>query len=290
MNKGKPRRAGASKGATKRSTKRATNELTNRVTTGATNKSTDRATDGATIGITSESTNEAINGATEESTNEATAGTPMGIVVAVGGQKGGPGKSNAAICIATELQARGLRVALVDVDPQGTATTWADVAREVGAPVPTIRRMGVGMGDESELPALALAHDVTVIDCPAHLDRIQREAIILANTVIVVCGPNAPDVWSLGATLDVLAEARQLRPDLDVVMLLSRRRPSTVLGRQSRSVLESAGLELLDADLADRVTYPQAIGAGRGPTTFAPTSQAAREVRRLVTELLRRWK
>lgn len=270
MNKGKPRRVESTKGAAKKSTERAAKRSTNE----ATNEATERAT------------NEAAKGATDG----AITGAPMGIVVAVGGQKGGPGKSNAAICIATEVQARGFRVALVDVDPQGTATTWADVAREVGAPVPTIRRMGVGMGDESELPALALAHDVTVIDCPAHLDRIQREAIILANTVIVVCGPNAPDVWSLGATLDVLAEARQLRPDLDVVMLLSRRRPSTVLGRQSRSVLESAGLELLDADLADRVTYPQAIGAGRGPTTFAPTSQAAREVRRLVTELLRRWK
>jgi hypothetical protein len=46
-------------------------------------------------------------------------------------------------------------------------------------------------------------------------------------------------------------------------------------------------LPVLGAELARRVTYPEAIGAGLGPTTLAPSSEAAREVRRLATELER---
>jgi chromosome partitioning protein len=46
-------------------------------------------------------------------------------VVALVTQKGGTGKSSLAVALAVAAQERGLKVALLDTDPQGTATEWS---------------------------------------------------------------------------------------------------------------------------------------------------------------------
>ena len=52
------------------------------------------------------------------------------MIIALTGQKGGIGKSTTAVCLAAAAMQRGLRVLLVDADPQGTVRTWGDVAGE----------------------------------------------------------------------------------------------------------------------------------------------------------------
>lgn len=208
------------------------------------------------------------------------------MIVALTGQKGGAGKSTVAVNLAAEAVARGLRVLLVDADPQATARTWAAVAARHGHPIPTIVAMGAEMHRPEQLPQLARGYDLAVVDCAPRADETQRAALLVADLAVLPCGPSAFDAWALTSSLDLVQEARRLRPDLAAAVLVTRKQGRTALGQGARDVLASGGLPVLASELGYRVAYQEAAASGQGVSTYAPRGEAAAEVRALLDEVL----
>lgn len=206
-------------------------------------------------------------------------------VFAIGGQKGGVGKTTIALALVAEWLSRGLQVLLVDGDPQRTATTWHNVAVEAQQPVPTLVAMGATMWKPDQLPRLAEGFDVVIIDTPPRLAEVQRAALMVADVTVLPCGPSAHDCWALAETLELVEQAKTMRQELRACVLLTRKVNNTVIGREAREVLNGTGLPVLESELCYRTDYQEASAAGRGASTYRVGSAAAMETRLFVEEL-----
>jgi chromosome partitioning protein len=207
------------------------------------------------------------------------------MLLAVAGQKGGAGKSTAACMLAAEGVRRGRRVLAVDADPQATLRTWAAVAAQRRLDAPTVVAMDATLARPDQLPRLAAGFDLVLIDCPGRMDTVVRAALMVSDLVVVPCQPSGPDVWALAGTVALVAEARTLRPTLRARVLVTMR-DGTALSRAARDGLaRDAGVPLLATELGRRVAYREAMAAGEGVCTYAPSSPADFEVRKLFEEV-----
>jgi len=204
-------------------------------------------------------------------------------ILAVAGQKGGTGKSTIAINLAAEWHRQGLRVLLVDADPQATSATWAEVAAELERAAPAV----VSLGDNlrRDVPKLAEAYDVVVIDAPGRAAGARQVgALLVADVVALPCGPAAPDVWALTGSVGAVREAMALRPELRACVVLNRADRSA-MARQAHEALAGVGLPVLERSLGARVAFAEALAAGLGVTVYAGGTVAANELRQLAAEI-----
>jgi len=204
-------------------------------------------------------------------------------IIAVASLKGGVGKSTVALTLGTTLHAAGHRVLVVDCDPQGTCRTWAAHAADRGHDGPAVVALD-GRALRRDLPKLAEAADVVIIDTPPRMGTEARAAMMAADLVVLPTVPGAADLWALQETMAVLEEARALRSIPAAVVL--NRADRTALAKMARAALDELGMPVLPASLGARVAFGEATLAGLGVVTYAPDSAAADEARELTAAVL----
>lgn len=202
----------------------------------------------------------------------------MGKVVTVAQQKGGSGKTTLAVNLAVECRQRGLTVALLDTDPQGSLGRWFLMRREkLGEPdmdFSTASAWGVGY----ECEKLKKIADIVIVDTPPKVDADLRPALREADLVLVPVASSMMDLWATDGVFDLIA--RERRP---AAIVLNRVKGGTRLGEAV--ALEASKLgTVLQARLGQRVVYAETLGQGLAATEAR--GPAAAEVAALATEVL----
>ena len=133
-------------------------------------------------------------------------------VILVANPKGGSGKTTLSINLAGYLASQGQRVAMLDLDPQKSATQWLAI-RDAALPPIDLLRDGQKSGS-----------DWLVIDSPAGLSgKSLGRALKLAHKVVVPIAPSLFDIRASQAFLAALHAAKAARKGQGFVSVVGMR-------------------------------------------------------------------
>jgi chromosome partitioning protein len=203
-------------------------------------------------------------------------------IIAVVNQKGGAGKTTISLNLAAALADTGARVLLIDADPQHTASDWSAVREKappfmlIGLPQPVLHR---------DVPKLAADYDYVVIDGPPRNYEVTRSAIAAADLVLIPVQPSGADFWASRETVKLAKEAHAFKETQKSVLMVSRRKGQTALGRDIREALASFEIPILQADVPDRVAYAEVMTAGTTMIESQPKGPGAQDFRALLAEI-----
>ena len=190
-------------------------------------------------------------------------------IVVITSQKGGSGKTTitAHLAVAAERVGHGPSV-VIDTDPQQTLATWWKV-REAEAP----KLAPVSLRElPDKLAVLAqMGFTYCFIDTPPALTEQNRQVLGLADLILIPTRPSPNDLWSLGATLDLVKQA-----GTPFVFVLTQAKGNARITVQTLAALSEHG-QVLQSVIHDRVDYAASMTDGRTALELRPSGPAAAE-------------
>ena len=203
-------------------------------------------------------------------------------VVVIAGRKGGIGKSTIAGNLAGEFAAMGQTVAVLDADPQHSLAAWAKQGDGMLLQcVEKLDRSGASELHERVRAAQKKA-DIVLVDTPPGIQDVAYEAMLVADLVLLPCGPSPLDLFpvkeALGLALKARAKRRSKKPRIRFVP--SKVLKNTHLGRGLSSSLEQVGKKVLPA-IGQRIVVAEAVMSGLTVREYAPGSTAQTEFEQL---------
>ena len=117
-------------------------------------------------------------------------------------QKGGTGKTTLSIHLAVEASLSGMKVLLVDIDPQASATSWWNRRQE------QMPELTQGRGDSlADIIQTAEKHsyDLVVVDSAPHNSEDATTCARLSDWVCIPTRPAILDLDAIGPSTDLVS-------------------------------------------------------------------------------------
>jgi chromosome partitioning protein len=248
-------------------------------------------------------------------------------VLAITNQKGGVGKTTTAVNLAASLGAEGQRVLLIDMDPQGNATTGAGITKKEA--LPTVYQLLIGAatltdariqtsfnfdilpanrelaGAEVELVELdrreyrlrealhenRAQYDFVLIDCPPALNMLTVNALVAANSVLI---PMQCEYYALEGLSDLVETLRKIRHHLNSRLEIEGLLRTMFNGQSTLTQQVSSELENHFGDRVYKTIVPRNVRLAEAPSygkpvlAFDKNSKGAQAYVALAREILER--
>ncbi len=209
------------------------------------------------------------------------------MILLLGGEKGGSGKSCLAQNLAVWLQARGGDVLLLDADPQGTTADWAAERADQDdlKAIPVVQAHG---NIRQTLLDLRSRYRQIVVDAGGADSEALRSAMTVATHMLIPFRPKRRDLKTLPKVENLAKLATAVNPALIVRAVITQ---CPALPSQVQRILDakeacaSFGVQPLEAITTARNIYDDADEDGRSVLESGADSRAIEEIEMLAAEL-----
>jgi len=252
----------------------------------------------------------------------------VGEIIACANQKGGVGKTTTVVSLASYLALDSRRVLLVDMDPQGNATSGVGIDKDAvelsvydvllgeqdprqavqptridgldvlpsnrglaGAEVELVPSAGRERRLKRALDGLGDTYEFVLLDCPPSLGLLTVNALTAANSVLIPLQCEYYALEGLGqlmATIDLIRA--HLNPDLAMkgVILTMHDGRTSLSADVTIEVRRHLGEQVFEVVVPRSVRLAEAPSYGEPIATFSPVSRGALAYQAIAAELLDR--
>lgn len=211
------------------------------------------------------------------------------MIILIGGEKGGPGKTTIAANLAAMRTKDTGDLLLIDTDRQPSASYWCSIREDnnVNPRISSIQKFDKAV--KTEVEHLNNKYGDIIIDAGGRDSPELRGSLLVAEKAVFPLRPSQFDLWTLGRLNTLVDTASEINDKLEAFVLINQAstNPGVKETEEMKVLMEEfEHLNLLKSSICERIVFRRSIIQGLSAIEYKPEDiKATEEITKVYEEI-----